>query len=245
MLSYFFIGYALERQVRRLKFETDGTFDTIIIEVGAQMPSVTTSSEIIKSLDIEIPFDYAFYESADDAQRCGYYIHLYREALQLASAYKSIPLKEMMSYLTSLEENGFDYSWDYRGLLLREYGLRVKFVCHLTTFDFIIKAIVFKKKTPEPICEGVVVRTLPDSLFMSDVSAKRILVRDGKIVFFSWSGTYELLYLNVKELMDGRVVNHYPSSPYPEGSMENRLFYHFQTVIKYDNYDYLSGFKTP
>lgn len=230
------IRYCLSTQLRKLKFETDGTFDVINIIVGAVKPPYV---EIpwYKALNIYIPFNFDLYDNADEAERCRYYVDWVRKGLEIARDNKNIPFEELMGWLRSLAENKFIYSWDFKSITVREYNLKIRFVCYLTTNDFTIRMSAFDKKRSVCICEGQVVRTKPDSIFFGFIS-KKIKIRDGKIIFTSKWDT-ELIYLELKDLLDGKLVVQFSPTPYPDDIDATETFKYNQRSLKYDNNEFI------
>lgn len=123
---------------------TDGTFDTINIEVGLLSPSIEL---VNRSLTITLPFDFKLYDNSDETARCRYYFDLLKTALQIASDKKNISFEKLMEYLTSLADNNFVYSWNFKDVIVPEYNLKIRFICQLSTNDFIMRIVVLDKKT--------------------------------------------------------------------------------------------------
>lgn len=139
----YFIGYCLSKEVRKLKFETDGTFSGISIQVG----SLSSSAKYFNDyLMVGIPFDTSRYDDVDEKSRCRYLIELARTGLIKAATIKEIPLIEILGLLTALEENGFIYSWKLKNISVPEYNLKLKFNCYLTTNDFTLRLSAYEKK---------------------------------------------------------------------------------------------------
>lgn len=230
----FFIGYYVSHQLRKLKFETDGTFDAIFVVAGAE----TLSTEIFReSLIINIPFDFNYYDNADELKRNNYYVDLIKSALQIAAKQKKIPLAELMGYIESLVDNNYIYSWDFKNILVRELNLKLKFTCQLSTNDFIMRIAALDKKSMMPICEGIVIRTMPCNEIMSYIS-KKIQIRDNRICIYNPWGC-ELLTINLNSLIDGHLIIDYSESPYPDNPNATDTFKELQAALRYDNYDFI------
>lgn len=230
----FFIVYYLSQHLKKDKFLTDGTFDTINIEVG--LPSASIELEN-RSLTINLPFDFKLYDNADETVRCKYYIDLLKIALQIANERKNIPFEKLMEYLTSLADNNFIYSWNFKDVIVPEYNLKIRFICQLSTNDFIMKIMALDKNTMNPICEGNILRTKPDEIFFSYIS-KKIKIKDGKIIIFSKWDT-ELLSIELKSLVSGDLVVDFSSTPYPDDIRATENFKQLQKELKYDNYGFI------
>ena len=230
----FFIGYYVSHQLRQLKFETDGTFDAIFVVPGAETPSTEIFRE---SLIINIPFDFNYYDNADEFQRNNYYVELIKSALLIASKQKEIPLAELMGFIESLVDNNYIYTWDFKNILVRELNLKLKFTCQLSTNDFIMRIVALDKKSMIPICEGNVIRTMPDEIFFSYIS-KKIKIKDDKIILSSkWDR--ELISIPLKSLICGHLVVDFCPTPYPDDDNATETFKELQKELRYDNYDFI------
>lgn len=227
------IRYCLSKQLRKIKFETDGTFDTINIIVGAVKPPYV---EIpwYKALNIYIPFNLDLYDNSDEEERCRYYVDWVRKGLKIAYDNKNIPYEELLEWLDSLADNDFIYSWPFKDITDREHNLKIRFVCYLTMYDFTIKMAAFDKKRSVCICEGQVVRTKPDSIFFSLLSSKKVKLNDGKIIFPDRFDN-ELIYIEIKDILAGNLIVRNSPNPYPDDARGTEIFYNFQKTLKYDN----------
>ena len=228
----YFIRFFLYRQLLKIKFDTDGTFNAIDITVSSSPPSFKLYHfDTIKTLDINITFDYDFYNKADQTQLHRYYIELYKTGIALAAEHKEIPVEYLYKCLSDLEKDNFVYRWDFKNVTVKDQNLKIKFYCELTTRDFLLKAQVFKKGIKEPICEGVAVRTKPDYFYFKDIS-KNIVVRDNKVIISNKLGSREFFYLDLNDLINGKFeVNLLPPPP----EMNDKYFFSFREMLMYDN----------
>ena len=233
----YFIGYCLTKKVRQLKFETDDTFEMLVINIGSE----DTQVEIIKVpypiLAVHLPFDSERYEKGDKIQRCEYYMELIRSGLKKAAEVKQIPYNEIMAFADELADNGYVYEWDLRSIIIKEYGLRVKFVCRLDTDAFTMNAIVFVKRNPEPICCGQVVRAMPDFIHF-DCLSKKISIENNKIVLHDKISNNDLLYIDIESLLDRHIKVEFATSPYPDDQAYSEYHYSLQSSLTYDNYEF-------
>ena len=129
----FFIGYCLSEQIKKIKFETDGTFDSIYVRVGDIAPNYDIENN---AFTIGCTFDFEFYNNANETERCKYYVSLLKSALHNVSEVKNIPLNSLNDIIGSLVDNNFIYSWNFKSLMIPELNLRVKLNCQLSTDDF-------------------------------------------------------------------------------------------------------------
>lgn len=235
----YFISYCLTKKVRQLKFETDGTFGEIILYIGSESMQVELKKEPYMSypiLGIHLPFDFERYENGDKIRRCEYYMELLRTGLRKAAEVKPIPYEEIMGFADELAANGYVYEWNFRSVMVREHGLRVKFVCRLDTDAFTMNAIAYLKRNPHPVCSGQVVRAKPDAIHFDDIS-KKICIEDNRIVLHN-KRDRDLLYIDIESLLEGHMKIEFASSPYLDDPKASEVFYSNQNSFKYDNNDF-------
>ena len=231
----YFIRYYLHLCLKKLKFETDGTYNMIAIEVGGVTSPTVKLKEFFKVINVSIPFDFERYEKGTQQQRYSYYMELFEEGLTVASEFRPVPLKELKNCLKQLEEDNFVCRWDFKTVSIKELGLKVKFHCQLTTFDFKLIADVYRKRELTPFCSETVIRTLPDYIFFGDI-LKNITVKDGSIRIYAITSTTEFFYIPLQNLCEGNLIVEESKSPYPD-NVENKryseTFYSIQRSFQY------------
>lgn len=230
----YFLEYSLWRFLHKMKFETDGTFDSIFIDLGSEIASARIEhNPVNKMLIVELPFDYHRYENGNDKQRCEYYIELLQAGLQEAAKLKEIPFEELMSFAKELADNGFVYKWSFKNIILKEYNLKVKFVSELSTNDYILRLQAFQGRDSLPICEGQVARTKPYRLYFSYIS-KKINVVNGHIIL---DNEYQehILSIDIRNLLERYLVIEYSECPDFEYERDKEIFLRFQKEISYSN----------
>lgn len=229
----FFIGFYLSQQLKKIKFVTDGTFDTINIRIGTLSTYVELGN---KTLTVNLPFDYEFYNNADESLRCEYYFKLLKKAFEKASDNKNIPFVELMDSLTSLAKKDFIYSWTFKNVIVPEYNLKIKLISQLSTNDYILKIFAYDENRSSAICEGQVLRTKPDDIFFSYLSNK-IQVENGRIVILSKWDT-KILSIELKDLLKGVVAVDFFPTPYPDDKRATEIYNQLIKELKYDNNDF-------
>jgi len=233
----YFIHYYLAMQLRKEKFDTDGAYESIFIDVGEEDgPDSIKDNSVWKFISINIKFDFERYNNSDEIERCKYYIELYKEALVRASRVATIPYERIAEYLDKLVQNNYVYTWKFSHLILRQYGLKIYFTARLTTNDFTIYATVYKGKDKEPLCHGRVIRTKPDSIHFDHISRK-IYMENGK-VFMGTRWDTDLLYLNISDLCVGHFVLHQSEPPSNINNDSKEQYRRFQKNLMYNGHDF-------
>ena len=233
----YFIGYYIAMQLWKEKIESGGPFEGIFIKVGENDgPDSIRDNGVWKFLDINLKFDFERYDNSDEPERCRYYIELYKEALVRASRIAPVPYDRIMGYLDALVADDYVYTWKFSHLILRQYGLKLYFTARLTTNDFTIHATVYKGKEKEPVCEGRVIRTKPNSFHFGDIS-KKIYMEDEK-VFIGIILQKDLLYLNISDLYEGRIIVYESEPPSDYNSDSKERYRRFQKWLQYDGHKF-------
>ncbi len=198
----YFIGYYLYLRSKKLKFETDGTYNMILIEVGGVSSPKVELSELFKVIRVYIPFDFERYINGTQQERYSYYLELFKEGLTVAANFRPIPLDELKEYLQQLKADNFICRWDFKNVSIKELGLKVKFTGQLTSFDFKLIADAYRKREQFPFCSGTVIRTKPNSILFGFIS-RNIIVKDGSIRICGKSNS-EFFYIPLENLCEGK-----------------------------------------
>lgn len=231
----YFIGYYLAMQLRKDKFETNGTFEAIFIYVGdSDSQDSLRDNGVWKYLRINLKFDFDRYNSGNEEERCAYFIELYRKGLARAENLATIPYKRLMGYLDEIIRNHYVYTWKFRNMLIRPWGLKICFTATLTTNDFTIRAAVYKTGVKAPVCEGLVVRTKPRSMFFYDIT-KKMRIEGCKV--FVGTAISDYFYLDFDELSRGEFVRHICEPPSDINEDCKEIFRKAQRYYMYEGND--------
>ena len=232
----YYIGYYLHRCLKQMKFETDGTYSSISIQVGNVTSPKIEFNSFFEVIRVFIPFDFERYDNGSEYERNRYYIELYEKALTIAAEHRPIPLTELEECLKQLETDNFVCRWDFKNVSIKELGLKVKFHCQLTTYDFKLIADVYRKREQLPICSGTVIRTLPDSIEFDCISRKIIINNRSLRIQTKWNEEY--FYLPLKCLLEGKLVVKECEPRDPDNKNDTESFYNIQRSFQYDNNDF-------
>lgn len=173
-----FICNYLSRMIRKVKFETDGTFNQIYIEVGEKKaPHI-----FLDNLVVSVPFNKEKYEKAIKSKDCSYFADLLERGFEQARHFKPIPYEELLNILNEFKTNKYDNSWLIKQKIFRDENLKVKLMGHLTIDVFYATAHFYTYPKPQELCSGILFSTLPDEIHfaktISDISVK------GRKLFF-------------------------------------------------------------
>ena len=90
-----FISNYLSIQIRKLKFETDGSFNMLGISPSVDIKHVC---RIVgeKALDAKVSFDKEAYERMNELEKYEHYLQLLEEGYKICAQYKKIPLEQLL-----------------------------------------------------------------------------------------------------------------------------------------------------
>lgn len=210
----FIIGFYIKQTLlKKIKYQTDGTFECLTISVYDNYHQVENFrykdgaiDAPYKALHVNIPFDREIYDNADEKSRCNYFISLYKQGLGKAMEYKQLPYEQILNSLDELVRNKFTYCWNLRNMLIREWGLKICFDCLLDTNEYKMTATVYgvgaKKK--EPLCKGTVIRTLPHEKHFDHVlSKKKCFLVVGNLLYICSNWQTKYFYFDLNQLKQG------------------------------------------
>lgn len=229
----YFIGHYISIQIRKLKFETDGSFKQLLVCVGKE---VKPSSISLESLMVYVPFDYERYLAADDIGKCRYAIELLREGFEKARWIKAIPYERLIELSEDLVRNDYSCEWEFKKLIIREFNIRVVFTARLDTYAFTLTATVYDIKTKEILCEGLVARTKPEHLYFSYISRK-MYVSDDSIIILNFTDNPSLS-IKIPPLLNGKLIVNVCEPPRDHDKKEAETFRNLQSFLTYKGFDY-------
>lgn len=151
----------LSKEVRKYKVLTDGTYNMIAIEAG-----ILCQPKIIydKCMVVSAPFDKDRYEKVRGTNDASYYLELIRIGLEQAFEYRKLPLQVITDLMNAFSVVDEKNEWIHKRVLFREAGVKAILLCKFSTNDFKVIAQFSSLKTNELLCEGVVIRSVPDEI---------------------------------------------------------------------------------
>ncbi len=198
-----FISNYFSKQIRKINFETDGSFNMICAELT---PNVPKGCAIVpdRALNAEVPFDKERYERIRSSGDCEYYLEMLEEGFRKAAKFKKIPLEALLSLVNEFRQNGCKNEWLHKKKRFKEFDIEVALNCYFTTLDFKLIATIKRISTKEELCSGVVLRTKPDEIFF-DKEFKDILMDEKRIIITDFIDHPRIL-IDLKEAMNKELV---------------------------------------
>ena len=167
----------LSKEVRKYKVLTDGTYNMIAIEAGyLYLPKIVYD----KCMEVSVPFDKEKYEIVRGTNDASYYLELIKIGLERAFEYKKLPQNIITDLLNAFSVVHEKNEWIHKRVIFKEVGIKAILICRFTTNDFQVIVQFSSLKTKELLCEGVVIRAIPDELAF-DFCFSDLLVIDNRI----------------------------------------------------------------
>lgn len=194
-----FINHFLSIQIRKLKLETDGTYNMIFV---APMPNNIEECKIIPLdvLKVTVPFDKNKYEQIKKTKNHEYYLELMEEGFKKASKIKNIPLDSLINLLNDFRKNIYKNEWLFKKKKFKKQDIEVILDCKFTSFDFQLVISVNKISTKEKLVTGTIIRTLPDEIYF-DKMFKDILVDNDYLIITDASDSTRV-QIDLKEILN-------------------------------------------
>lgn len=175
-----FINDYLSKEVRKLKFKTDGTFNMISIELSE---STLKPCSIVpnNTLKVELPFDRSGYEKNKSTGDCRYYLEILEKGLIKASKSKRIPLEALLSIIKEFEKRGCKNEWLHKKKRFRQYDLEIILMCQFTTDFFELVVMINQISLKKELINEVLIRVDP-GVSIHEGMYKDMVVKDDIII---------------------------------------------------------------
>ena len=175
-----FINDYFSKEVRRLKFKTDGTFNMISIELSE---STLKPSSIVpnNTLKVELSFDRSRYEKIKGTGDCRYFLEVLEQGLMKASKSKSIPFDVLISIIKKFEREGCKNEWIHKKKRFKENDLEIILLCQFTTNYFQLVVLINQISLKKELINGVLLRVEP-GISIHEGMYKDIIVEDDIII---------------------------------------------------------------
>lgn len=105
-----FVSNYLSIQIRKLKIETDGTFNMISV-----IPSIDIADicRIVgeKTLRARVSFNKQAYKQMIETERYEYYLKLLEDGYRICEQYKKLPLNQLLTLHQNFRDNDYRNEW--------------------------------------------------------------------------------------------------------------------------------------
>ena len=155
-----FISNYLSKEIRKIRFKTDGSFNMLSISLTESKinPCKIVPFEV---LDVQLPFDRAKYFIIKGTNDCSYYLDLIEKGFEIASEFKTIPYKELIQIVQKFRDGNCKNEWLELKKKFKEDDLEIFLLSEFTTNYYQIRIIIKQISTKKEIINEVVIRTEP------------------------------------------------------------------------------------
>jgi hypothetical protein len=196
-----FISNYLSIQVRKLKFDTDGSYNMIAIEPREDIRNVC---RIVgeKALKVEVLFDKIAYEKMIETERYEYYLQLLEEGYKVCDQHKKIPLEQLLKIHQDFRDNDYKNEWLHKKKKFKEHGIEVALNCFFTTLDFKLRMTVYDIKSKTELVSDTVIRTLPNEVCFAHFF-KDIIIENNELIITEFQYRPKFKF-SLSDILNGR-----------------------------------------
>jgi hypothetical protein len=155
-----FISNYLSKEIRKIRFKTDGSFNMLSI-------SLTESSinpcRIVPFavLDVQLQFDRTKYFKIIGTNDSNYYLDLIEKGVETAHDFKTIPYKELIQIVKKFRDGNCKNEWLELKKKFKEDDLEIILYSEFTTNYYQIRIIINQISAKREIINEVIIRTEP------------------------------------------------------------------------------------
>jgi hypothetical protein len=153
-----FINDYLSKNVRKLRFKTDGTFNMISISLTEIEPS-STGLEAMNILNVFLPFDKNLVLYSDGIKFNNYCMRLLEIGFKKAALFKKIPLNDLLEVITEFKAKDFKNTWILKRKKIKEIDLEIILKCEFNSDFFQLYLIVNKVSIKMELVNGLIIKT--------------------------------------------------------------------------------------
>ncbi|WP_026711854.1 hypothetical protein [Flavobacterium filum] len=175
-----FINDYFSKKVRKLKFQTDGTFNMISISVS-EFEFNSVNYVPLNVLEVNIEFDRSKYESIKNSLDCSYYLEILEQGFKKASEIKSIPLNELLELIEEFKNDGYKNKWTHKKKHFKNEDLEIILNCEYTSLYFELTISINQISKKKKLLSGVIIRT-EVGVSIHEGMYKDIIIQDNHII---------------------------------------------------------------
>ena len=159
-----YISNWFSRAIRKYKFDTDGVFKMISIDL---LPGNQLKQTRICTMDVlstYLPFDQQRYEKTKGTADCSYYLELLEQGFKKAALFRPIPLEILLNLIEEFKNAGCKNEWIHKKRRFPEEDLQIILTCEFTTNYFQLFITINRISTKTKLVEGAIIKTEPDEI---------------------------------------------------------------------------------
>jgi len=216
-----FISHYLSLSVRKKRFLTDGTFNSIGVYFSFSDQVMNFDKVGWKSLhDLHcslIVSSEAFEQYLHEhnlEKRYEFYLSCLERGYAFINQHKAIPLDLLMGLNDEFRKIGYKNEVVFKKINIPLFGLRIVLTQVLSTIDFKLVISAFDSKTSTLIAEGTVFRTMPDEIFYRH-HFKQVIVENNQLLILDFLDRPSF-GVDLSALCEGKVLIKYTGTSFNE-----------------------------
>ena len=131
-----FICNWFSKAIRKHKFDTNGIFKMISINLLPENQIKPTKIFATDVLSTYLPFDQKRYEKIKGTEDCSYYLEMLEQGFRKAAAFKPVPLDTLLNLIKEFKNAGCKNEWQYKNRRFVKEDMQIILTCEFTTNYF-------------------------------------------------------------------------------------------------------------
>jgi hypothetical protein len=177
-----FIDDYFSKKIRKARFKTDGTFNTVSVS-PTEFVIKPNSIVPIDVLKVSLPFERSRYEATKGTRDCSYYLELLEQGFIKASDFKPIPLETLLNLIEEFKQGGCKNEWVHKKKRSKEENLEIILTCEFTTNYFQLIVTAIQISTKKELVKGMLIRTetgvsIHEGMYKDIIIDKDIIITD-------------------------------------------------------------------
>ena len=196
-----FISNYLSKNIRKIKFKTDNTFNMLSISLSESKP-ISKSLVYSNVLDITLPFNRDKYFEAKENSNFEFYLNYFTEGFKIASEFKKIPLENLMQLIDEFRNNEYKNEWISLKKRFKIEDLEIVLKSEFTTDFYQVILKITQISTKKILIEDVIIKTDPDEIAF-DYLIKSVEIQDNILIKNKFEKT--IIEISKKEALKGKL----------------------------------------
>ena len=187
-----YISNYFSREIRKYKFKTDGSYNTIAIDLIEPEIRVLNYTKIVpfNVLSVEIPFNRSIYN--EQKNNCNYYLNFFKEGFIKASKFKPIPLEFLLDLIKKFRNKNCLNLWIHKKRKSKKDNLEIILTCNFTSEYFQLIITIYKLSTNEKLLSEIILQTEPDPVLFEGMF-NDVMIKNDSIIITDKTGCSRII----------------------------------------------------
>ena len=194
-----YISNYFSRGIRKFKF-TSPDFNMISIALLPDKEENIARIIPVDVLETYLVFDLKRYKQKAGTEDCSYYLELLENGFKKVSAFRPIPLHELLNLVEEFKKGGCKNEWLHKKKKFKEEDLEIILKCEFTTNYFQLIITIKQMSTKQVLVNGIIIKTEPDEIFF-DKMYKDIFINNDNVIITDASDSPRIIINKKKVFM--------------------------------------------